>query len=231
MLAVGRTVGFRKIDDSRGTWIARLRDDTGKDWYHKLGQVTERYTYEDAKADAVRWFAIKDAGVTDDVVTVEAGCKAYVIDRRHVKGEATAHDAEKRFERTVYGRPFGALPMEKLSTLRIKTWRESLGLSPSSEERTLISWKAAMNLAVTNRQVSPNVAREWGDVKPRKGTAQRRDLFLDLSQRRALLGAARGAAHDLLQGAALTGARAGELVKALCRQFDPRTDMMKFSGK
>jgi hypothetical protein len=49
------------------------------------------------------------------------------------------------------------------------------------------------------------------DVKPYKNAGKRRDLYLDLEQRRALLAASHGALRDLLEAAMLTGARAGEL--------------------
>jgi integrase len=68
-------------------------------------------------------------------------------------------------------------------------------------------------------------------VKPLPGGKKRRDLYLDLKQRRALLKAATGAARDLIEAAILTGARAGELVKATRSQFDSRTKSMTFKGK
>jgi integrase len=232
MLAKGRTVGFRKIDDERGSWIARLRDEHGVDRYKALGHVSEQFGYEAARAAALKWFEAADAGVSSDVVTVTDACKEYVEDRRREKGEATAHDAQKRFERTIYGKPFGAVALSKLRTPRIKIWRDSLGLSKPSADRTLTALKAALNLAVTNRCVHLGAAREWADVAPYGAKhGKRRDLFLDIEQRRALLKAAQGAVRDLMEGAALTGARAGELVHAKRSQFDARTGIMAFIGK
>lgn len=46
-----------------------------------------------------------------------------------------------------------------------------------------------------------------------------------------MLHAAIGAVRDLIEGAALTGARAGELINATVSQFDARTQTMVFSGK
>lgn len=230
MIAKGRTVGFRKLGS--GTWIARLRDEDGVDRYKALGQASAQFDYEDAKAAALKWFATFDAGVSDDVITVAAACREYVDDRRREKGESTAHDALKRFERTVYDTPFGSLALTKLRTPRIKAWRDGLSLSKPSADRTLTTLKAALNLAVANRRVHPGAAREWGDVKPYGAKAgKRRDLFLDLRQRRALLAASTGAVRDLMEAVMLTGARAGELVKARLNQFDARTGSMTFIGK
>jgi integrase len=91
--------------------------------------------------------------------------------------------------------------------------------------------KAALNLAVANRLVTASAVQEWRDVKPYKNAGKRRDLYLDLKQRRALLAKTEGALKDLLEAAMLTGARAGELVKATRGQFDARTGCISFKGK
>src|SRR5580658_8234305 len=60
----GRSVGYRKIDKERGTWIARARDpETGKQQYYALKQVPAADFYA-AKAAALTWFKSLDAGVT-----------------------------------------------------------------------------------------------------------------------------------------------------------------------
>ncbi len=233
-LADDLTLGFRKINAATGSWIARLRNETPppRYVYKSLGLVGETNDYEAARAAALKWRESRDAGVEDDKITVADACREYVKDRRIAKGEACAHDADRRFERTVYSTPFGATPLAKLRTPRIAQWREDLKLGKASANRTLISVKAALNRAVTHRRVHPAAAREWGDVKAYKGAGRRRDLFLDLGQRRRLVEAAgEGALRDLLQAAALTGARAGELTHAKRSQLDTRTGMMTFSGK
>jgi integrase len=232
-IAADLAVGFRKIDETSGTWIARMRNDDPppRYKYKSLGLATDANDYEAARLAALKWRENEDAGVTGDSFTVADACREYVEDRRREKGEATAHDAEKRFERTVYGSTFGARQLAKLKTPHIKAWRDGLGLSKASANRTLTALKAALNLAVTHRRVQAGAAQEWADVKPHKGAGKRRDLFLDIEQRRALLAAATGAARDLMEAAALTGARAGELVKARRSQFDKRTGTMTFSGK
>jgi hypothetical protein len=80
-------------------------------------------------------------------VTVADACRAYVIDRKREKGEATAHDAKQRFERTVYKTTFGDIALAKLRTPHIKSWRDGLKLSKPSANRTLTAFKAALNLA------------------------------------------------------------------------------------
>lgn len=230
------TIGFRKADEVSGYWIARWRVSDplpGQRRYEEdpLGLVTSDNDYEAARTAGLRWREGKHAGVTDDGFTIADACREYVEDRRREKGDDCAHDAEMRFKRTVYSKPFGALALDRLKTPAIKAWRDGLNLSKSSANRTRTTLVAALNLAVTNRRVHPGVAQEWRDVKPHANTGRRRDLFLDIEQRRALIDAATGAVCDLMQGAALTGARAGELVNALRRQFDRHQGTMKFAGK
>jgi integrase len=229
-LASGKYVGFRKIG-AGGSWIARARDDDGRQRYKSLGLVTAQLDYETACKEAGRWFRDLEAGVSTDVVTVAMACREYVEDRRHEKGEATAQDADKRFERTVYGTELGRRALAKLRTNHLLQWRDGLALSKPSANRTLTALKAALNLAVRRRRVSTIAAREWGDVQPFRAVGRRRDLFLDLKQRRALIAASDGALRDLLEAVMTTGARAGELVNATRSQFDARTGSMSFRGK
>ncbi len=233
ILKRGRALGFRKIAADRGTWLARMRPEDGgaKYEYEVLGD-TDRLDYDHAAEAAEKWFKVRAEGIkTDEVETVEAACRAYVKERRTSKSDACAHDAEKRFERTVYGSTFGRVALAKLHEARIDEWRNGLGLSPGSANRTLTALKAALNLAVRRRHVSASREIEWRNVKPLPGGSKRRDLFLDLTQRRALLKAATGAIRNLIEAATLTGARAGELVNATVSQFDARTNSMTFAGK
>jgi integrase len=230
----GRALGYRKIAADRGSWVARMRsDDTSKKYlYEPLGSDLE-LDYAAAKAKAQAWFDLKDEGVkTDEVETVEAACRAYVANLRAAKREAAAHDAEKRFERTVYGTAFGRQALAKLPGVKVEEWRDGLGLKPGATNRTLIALKAALNFAVRRKHAAVSLSIELRSVKPQSGGKNRRELYLDRKQRRALIKAAKGGGRDLMEGAALTGARAGELVRAQVRQFEARTKSMKFiTGK
>ena len=136
-----------------------------------------------------------------------------------------------RFKRTVYDHTIGRVLIEKLKTSRLKAWRNGLGGAKSSQNRNLGNLKAALNLAVDHHRVSAAVAQQWRAVKQHKKAGNRRELYLDLKQRRALVKACDGALRDLIEAAALTGARPGELTKALRSQFDARTGSVRFDGK
>lgn len=237
----GQAIGYRKIAADKGHWIARRRPDesSAKYEYQPLGEDGKTFGYTQAKAAAEAWFRLRAEGVqTDDVQTVSDACRAYVKNRETAKGDACAHDAEKRFERTVYGTSFGDQKLDKLNAEKVREWRDKLNLSPGATNRTLTALKAALNLAVRRKDVTAALSGELRLVEPKpyeSGKSKRRELYLTLVQRRALLkaaGAVGRAVRDLLEAAALTGARAGELVRATVSQFNARERSMAFiTGK
>lgn len=224
-------LGLRKLASGGGMWIARMLLD-GQQVYKSLGRATESFGPDQASAAAIAWFALKVSGIANSAgITVAKACELYVADRRREKNDACAHDADKRFERTVYEHALGRIELARLRAAHLKSWREGLGLSKSASNRTLVALKAALNLAVRDRLVSAAQVQEWRDVKAFKNAGKRRDLYLDLKQRQALLTHSEGAIRDLLEAVMVTGARAGELVNALRRQFDARTGTLMLTGK
>ncbi len=173
----------------------------------------------------------REANPEEPAFTVEAACRDYVEDRRHEKNAACAHDADKRFERTVYGTAFGRLPLARLVSSDIKAWRRETGLSKSSQNRTMTALRAALNLAVQNRRIAADRRIEWAAVRQHRGVTQRRTLFLDLQERRRLIEHAPGAVADLMRGMALTGARPGDLIQARRAHYDARTRCITFTAK
>jgi len=126
------------------------------------------------------------------------------------------------------------IPLSKLRTPRLRAWHVELvtrGLSKAAANRTLTALKAALNMAVTDRIVTAVAAQEWAQVEPLKGAARRRELFLDVSQRRALLEHAAGAVRQLIAATIYTGCRAGELTSARRSAFDARTKSLSVTGK
>jgi integrase len=172
-----------------------------------------------------------EAELPDDGYSVEAACRDYVEDRRSEKNEACAHDADKRFERTVYGTAFGRTLVCRLLSRDLKSWRRETGLSKGSQNRTMTALRAALNLAVQNRRVAADRRIEWAAVRQHHGVNQRRTLFLDVEQRRLLIRHARGSVRDLMAAMALTGARPGDLTSARRSQYDSRTRSVTFTAK
>jgi integrase len=231
-LAPGRFLGFRKIDGERGSWVARARTEDGGQQYNAVGPLTATFDYAEAVKAAQEWFAGLDAGVRGKgKYTVEDACKDYVKDRRLQKGEKCAADAEWRFKKTINGTAFGRTELTKLRTKNVKTWRDELKLTKAGANRMMTTLRAALNLAVANREVAATAAQEWAGVKQYEKADGRREIFLDLAQRRALLAAATGAVRDLIEAVMLTGARPGEVAGALRSAFDARSRTLKLTGK
>lgn len=108
-------------------------------------------------------------------------CRAYITPLRGGKEPrpATAHDAEKRFERTIYDDGLGRRLLAKLVTAHITEWGDGLGRTKSTVNRAPVALKAALNMAVRNKQFSPSLALEWKNVAPYKNAGVRGTLFLD----------------------------------------------------
>jgi integrase len=236
VLERGQALGFRKIAHDKGYWIARRRPEgsSRKYEYESLGEASPRFGWKEARTAAEAWFKRRDRGVdTDELVTVADACRAYVVERANSKSKACAHDAEKRFERTVYGKPFGDQKLAKLNSDKVQEWRDGLKLSPGTTNRTLTALKAALNLAVTRKKADAELRVDLRNVKALPGGNKPRSLYLSRKQRLALLKAAGTvgpAIRDLIEAAALTGARAGELAYAAVSQFDDRNRRLPLMG-
>ncbi|MCD9026693.1 tyrosine-type recombinase/integrase [Luteimonas sp. BDR2-5] len=246
----GLYVGFRRLAFG-GNWVARYYNDDGRQAYKALGPVSDENNYDVAKSEARRWRKSVDAGVTTgEVDTVAEACADYVRALRNAGREAAAADAERRFARVIDADPLGNIKLARLRERHLDAWRERLmtgkltplpkmrgrprvpkPLSPTAFSRMLTSLKAALNRAVSKRYVSQERAFEWQVVKPPKGTVNRRHLYLDKDQRRALLEAAQGNFRDYVECVALTGCRPGDPAAVLRKDYDAHTGSVTFRTK
>lgn len=224
----GLFVGFRKTEDG-GTWIARQRDEDGRQRYHSLGHA-DATAYDDAVKAARSWAKSLQAGIdTTEVQTVGDACRAYVADRRREKGDANADDAEGRFMRTVYGHSIAKVKLSKLRTVQIKDWRAGLDMADASKNRTLAALKAALNFAAASRYVDAGRVVEWESVKPFAVTA-RRDLYLDRTQRRALLAELPEHARPFVRLLSLLPLRPGALAEAKVGHLDTKRARLRIES-
>ncbi|MBS0218033.1 MAG: tyrosine-type recombinase/integrase [Proteobacteria bacterium] len=238
----GLFVGFRRLEMG-GNWIARYRNDEGKQVYQSLGPVTAENDYEAAKRDARRWKRIVEAGVqTDRPLTVADVCRDYTKAIEAEGRKRTAIDARKRFDRIVYDDVIGKIRADKLTQRQLEAWmarmeagemtgRKSGIPSKATFNRNLTSLKAALNRAVSRREIPQDRAVEWNAIKPHKDADGRRDVYLDKTQRAAFLEAAEGDLRDLLTCIALTGCRPGDPAAMLRKDYDGRTVSVTFRTK
>lgn len=233
----GFFLGYRKLEQGEGTWIARLRDGA-KQKYQALGTFAD---YDDAAKAARDWRKQFDQGVVRTDLTVADACKEYVTHLKNEKGASSSADAEGRFKRLVYEAPIGKTPLAKLKTTEVRAWLnkqlatdeedddEDLRKSKDSANRNLASFKAALNLALKDRLVATDAG--WKTVTPFKGVGRRRERMLSPKDRTALLDACPDDLRGLVKGLLLTAARPGELAKAIVSDFDKRHGTMVLDGK
>lgn len=182
--------------------------------------------------------------------TVSDACRDYVATLGKDGRKAAADDAERRFVRCVYGDALGKVRLVDLHQDHVEAWRDRVEqgdlpplpvkrgrppvakpLAKSSVNRMRTVLVAALNHAVARRLASPDVAFEWNAVKPLKDANQRRGLYLERDQRRALLDAAVGPVRDLIECVALTGCRPGDPAICLRSDYDGRTASVRFRSK
>jgi integrase len=237
-LSAGLFLGYRVADSGAGTWIARRRNEHGKQEYRALGTHD---TCDDAKAEAEEWARNVEQGVTTQKTTVKEACALYVGHLKLHKGAASSKDAEGRFRRLVDDDPIGRVALDKLRTSHLKTWvaklvdadgqedEDDLRRAKDSTNRNLASLKAALNLALKDRLVATDAA--WKTVVPFRGVGQRRKAVLDTTQRKTLLDACPHDLRRLASGLLLTGVRCGELAAANVADFDKANGTITLDGK
>lgn len=225
----GCYVGFRKMTTgSVGTWVARWRDEaTGKQHYNSLGEF-EHLPPSDRRDAAVQaaeqWLQHVGAGGSTEATTVRGACEAYVTHLRGQRREATAADAEKRFERWVYSdKTLSRLELTKLMPKHMAGWRKHLTETPvkgkngaerqrstSAINRDMTAFRAALNHALELRLVVSDAAWRTA-LKPHESASGRREQYLDKAQRQKLIAAAAPDVAALLQGLAMVPLRPGAL--------------------
>ncbi|WP_081086917.1 tyrosine-type recombinase/integrase [Burkholderia stagnalis] len=237
----GLHVGYRTSATGAGTWVGRLYLD--KRYHHTT--LEGQLEFDDARKLIEKW---ADNVITgeherqsdpDKPVTVEDACRAYVevLRRRADRGERSAYDASNRFERLVYGKPFGRIKLTSLKAKDVTKWKENQVTGKADERkamdsanRNLKSLKAALN---ATKLLS--VRNELKDVEYYEKVARRRQGWLNAEQRTKLLAAMPDDLRQFATALFLLGCRPGELAKAnvadykangellLCGKTGPRT--------
>ena len=239
VLQKGAAIGYRKLENGNGTWIARWRDENGKQKYRALGEFDD---FDTAAKLAREWVASCEGGVTHKATTVKEACEAYVDSLKAEGRKDTAKDAEGRFNRLVYSANIGKLSLDKLKSSVLKKWLndqledddeaddEEIRRSKDSANRNLDTFKAALNMALKNRLVATDSG--WKTVERfKKVKVQRRGAFISMEQRKALLEACPDDLKLLVKAMLLTGARPGELASLNANDYDKRLGCLTLTGK
>lgn len=226
---------------SEGNWLARYRNEEGKQQYKALGDFSrfpDHERFDRAKAAAEEWFTHLGMGGSTESFTVKKVCERYVQHLRDEGREKAADDTDARFKRWVYSdAKFSGTDLGKLRESQVKDWRRALkrtavrvgrGENASERERSdsalnrdMTSLRAAMNLALNDRLVTSSLAWDRA-LTPVKNVGKRRNDYLDRKQRRALLTKSLGALAVFLRGLCLVPIRPGALAALQVNDFDPK---------
>lgn len=237
-LRPGCFVGYRpSAKGGAGTWIARTYDNDANRYRLKalgsFGEQPSRERFAVAKQAAEAFtVAIESGSIADEKVeTVADAC------RRFAKSNA---EAGARFDRYVYSDALAKVKLEKLRRSHVLAWRERLEATPALVSRGKTGPRVTRDRspATLNRDMAvlrtalgqvlavgaPNTEAAWQEaLKPVKNAVQRRTLYLNRDQRRALVKAIAKDAEPFVRALCLLPIRPGAVAALTAGAFDKRT--------
>ncbi len=242
-LTAGRHIGFRRMSTTTdGTWQCQSYDpEDSKQTRRSLGDFAHlppSQRYDAAKSEAELWFKHLDlGGKLSAAITVRTACANYVEHLRSLGKGKTADDVRRRFAQYVNDKPLGQVELQRLKPRDIDVWRKSLAAtmatpqhrtkaptrprSPSTLNRDMTPLRAALNLALADGHVTTDAA--WkAKMRPLKDADRRRDVYLDLTQRRALIVKAPADLAVFLSALSLVPLRPGAMAALVAGNFDKR---------
>jgi integrase len=243
----GLHLGYRRLDNINGTWVARTyQGESGKYKHKAFAQADD---YSDADGDEVLTYfqaAQRIAGVAPPVRHSSAYSVQDAIDsylgyiEKHRKSIA---DARSRLTAYVAAYPyFAARPVSSLTPADFEAWskwaythdprakapkrKEKQEMPAAERERrrkatlnkVVTYLRAALDQAYDARHVETREA--WARLRKFKGTDSARIARLSIEEARRLTNAAPPDFRRLLELALLTGCRYGELIAFQARDFD-----------
>jgi integrase len=251
-LHAGQHLGLRKTKTSQ-TWYARAYD--GERQVRKaLGafdHLPPNERFSAASKEAEQWFKHLDAGGSMRGITVLEACERYVQALRDdpEKGDASA-DAEAGYVRRFIAKDkLADLPVDKLVKAHVQDWRRRMERKPVAQpkrgkhcrnkeplpparkrkpvsvNRNMVTLRAALNLAKADGFVTSDLA--WAQaLKPIKGVANQRTLYLDRGQRKALVAALPDDAGRFVRGLCELPLRPGALAALTVADYDARHKLL-----
>ncbi len=241
-------IGFRcTAPGGVGTWVARRRrdgvtDGKGAQEYAALGEHPD---YDSAvRAARVAWKAPERAS-GETVPTVRTACERHVKAIRAAEGDTKADETAARFDRLVYPTPLASIPLHKLRPTDVEDWRNKLAATPAkvtrrkgkdghqfrprsdaTTNRDMVPLRAALNRAHEDGLVASDAA--WrAKLKPKKGAGTRREIYLDATDRKALIDKASDEIKPFLRALAALPLRPGAVAALVVGDFDKRLGTLR----
>ena len=138
MLVKGGHLGYRKLSDGRGSWIAKVRDKTARRLQLNLGSADDALdadgvavlSFEQAQAKAREWFqAIVSGGleVTAGKLTVNAAVDRYL---EFIKAHRKSHLQLKAGADAYIRARLGKILVADLTTAMVRKWHADIAAEP-----------------------------------------------------------------------------------------------------
>lgn len=243
-IRIGFYLGYRKQNaGSTGTWLARSRDSNGgtRHWY-PLGtfeDVPAHQRFDQALAAAQKLLSQQSPSPAPQSTqvprpTILNVCEQYVAHVRIAKGDHAADELAARFARWIVPDPIADTPIDELTGEQARAWRKRVRDKPvkpkylpqhprslDTVNRDIAPLRAALNQALEDGLVTSD--RAWRQALcSYKNVAQRRNLYLDLSQRLQLIEHGSGDIAVFLQGLAMLPMRPGAVAHLKVGNHEPR---------
>ncbi len=243
-LSAGCHLGYRKLAEGEGTWIAKYRDgQTGERSIRSLGTIIDAPgapAFDVARKLAQQWFDELIKGVDPEPKTVREACVQYAKSIG-AEGSPRGQRAEQDFKRLVYDDALAKVDLFRLREKHVEEWRQRMesvparvGRSkrtkdtprtPATINRDLVSLRAALNLAHQKGQVASD--RAWKNaLKPLGDADGQRMVYLTREQRQRLLEVSTADVRPFFRALALLPLRPGAVATLTVRDFDRRHSVL-----
>ena len=242
-LTAGRHIGIRKTSAATdGTWLCQFyAPEDHKQTRRSLGSFAHlkaSLQYDAAKAEAETWFKHLDrGGKPSAAITVKEACGNYVEHLVGLGKTTAANDVRRRFKQYLNDTPLAQVELQRLKPRDFENWRKTLATtmarpqdkskaatrprSASTLNRDMTPVRAALNLALEDGHATTDTA--WKvKLRPVKDANRRRDVYLDLTQGRALITKAPADLAILLSALSLVPLRPGAMAALVAGNFDKR---------
>jgi integrase len=243
-LGKGRWIGYLKGANGSESWCACWTDDMGTERQRVVGSVAE-LTYEAALALVQQEIDQGLKGVGSNAhYTIRQACEDYIHNKLTLTGPKAEQSARNTLGPFILAHPIADKKLRELRHRDIEKWRDALPHFRTEEQakdcrkdkeitrkantcnRILRIFKATLNLAKSRKVIGSDDA--WADIKSFKCKDGKREIYLDLEQRRSLLGASDENLRAFLTAMMYTGARPNEVGDALVEHFDAKTGTIRF---
>jgi site-specific recombinase XerD len=245
-LRAGCYLGYRPSrKEGRGKWFARVYDEEAARYRRKalgdFASFTGNDVFKAARKEADAFAEKVESGGlnAEPLDTVADACRAYLEAR-------PGPIAAGIFRRYVFDDPIARVKLDKLRKHHLRDWRQRLEATPalltrnkggvrrtkvrsgSTVNRDMVPVRAALFRVLSPG--APNTDAAWQEaLKPAIGVDRRRELYLDLEQRRKLLAAVDRDAAPFARALCLLPLRPGAAAELKVRHFDSRTRTLTIS--